>query len=248
MKETRVLMGMPITVEVVDTSATQPLLDSAFHYLEDVDATFSTYKDDSEISRINRGALTPELASDDMKAIFALAEQTRLETDGYFNIYHAGTYDPSGVVKGWAVFNAADLLRQQGAQNYYIDAGGDIQMSGMNAQGERWRVGIRNPFKPDEIVKVLSLTDCGVATSGTYIRGNHIYNPRNEDDPLTEIVSITLIGPDVCEADRYATAAFAMGRHGIFFVESLYGFEGYMIDRDGRATFTTGFERFVLHA
>ncbi len=248
MKETRVLMGMPITVEVVDTSATQPLLDSVFHYLEYVDSTFSTYKDDSEISRINRGELTPELASDDMKAIFALAEQTRLETDGYFNIFHAGTYDPSGVVKGWAVFNAANLLREQGAQDYYVDAGGDIQMSGMNSRGERWRVGIRNPFKPDEIVKALSLTDCGVATSGTYIRGNHIYNPRDEDDPLNEIVSITLIGPDVCEADRYATAAFAMGRHGIFFVESLYGFEGYMIDRDGRATFTTGLERFVLHA
>ena len=240
-------MGMPVTVEVVDASATQSLLDSAFHYFEYVDEKFSTYKQSSEISRINRGELDPQLASDDMKAIFALAEQTRLETNGYFNIFHAGKYDPSGVVKGWAIFNAASLLRGEGAQNYYIDAGGDIQMSGRNAQGEKWRVGIRNPFKPEEIVKVLSLTDCGVATSGTYIRGQHIYNPRQEDDPLDEIVSITLIGPDVCEADRYATAAFAMGRHGIFFVESLYGFEGYMIDRDGRATFTTGFDKYVLH-
>ena len=248
MKETRILMGMPVTVEVVDAPATQSLLDSAFHYFEYVDATFSTYKEDSEITRINRGELTPELASDDMKTIFALAEQTRLETDGYFDMHRDGSYDPSGVVKGWAILNAANLLREQGAQNYYIDAGGDIQMAGTNAQGEKWRVGIRNPFKPEEIVKVLSLTDCGVATSGSYIRGNHIYNPRNEDDPLSDVVSITLIGPDVCEADRYATAAFAMGRHGIFFVESLYGFEGYMIDRDGRATFTTGFERFVLHA
>ena len=203
-------MGMPITVEVVDATATQPMLDSAFRYFEYVDAKFSTYKEDSEISRINRGELVPELASDDMKSIFALAEQTRLETDGYFNIFHAGTYDPSGVVKGWSIFNAANLLHEQGAQNYYIDAGGDIQLAGLNSQGEQWRVGIRNPFKPDEIV------------------------------------SITLIGPDVCEADRYATAAFAMGRHGIFFVESLYGFEGYMIDRDGRATFTTGFDKYVL--
>ncbi len=241
-------MGMPVTVEVVDASATQSLLDSAFSYFEYVDAKFSTYKDDSEISRINRGDLTPELASDDMRAIFALAEQTRLETNGYFDIYHAGAYDPSGVVKGWAVFNAASLLREQGTRDYYIEAGGDIQMSGMNSQRENWRVGIRNPFDPNEIVKVLSVTDCGVATSGSYVRGNHIYNPRDPADTLADIVSITLIGPDICEADRYATAAFAMGRHGIFFVESLYGFEGYMIDADGRATFTTGFERFVLHA
>lgn len=241
-------MGMPVTVEVVDASASQSLLDSAFGYFEYVDSKFSTYKDDSEISRINRGELAPELASDDMRSIFALAEQTRLETNGYFDIRHAGTMDPSGVVKGWAIFNAAQLLREQGAQDYYIDAGGDIQMSGANSQGEKWRVGIRNPFNPNEIVKVLSVSDCGVATSGTYVRGQHIYNPHDESRAITDILSITLMGPDICEADRYATAAFAMGRHGIFFVESLYGFEGYMIDSDGRATFTTGFDRYVLHA
>lgn len=240
-------MGMPVTIEVVDPTATQELLDSAFAYLDYVDRKFSTYKAESEISLINTGALTLEGASEDMKTIFALAEQTRLETNGYFEIRHNGKYDPSGVVKGWAIYNAAQLLRGRGAQNYYVEAGGDVQMAGRNAGAELWRVGIRNPFNPDEIVKVLSLTDCGVATSGSYVRGNHIYNPHDEADLLDEIVSITVIGPDICEADRFATAAFAMGRHGIFFVESVYGLEGYMIDRDGRATFTTGFERYVLH-
>jgi FAD:protein FMN transferase len=241
-------MGMPVTVEVVDSAATQALLDMVFGYFEYVDRKFSTYIDTSEIALINRGELALDDASEDMKAIFALAQRTRLETDGYFDIQHAGKYDPSGVVKGWAVYNAAKLLRGRGAQDFYIDAGGDIQVGGVNREGANWRVGIRNPFKPEQIIKVLSLTDCGVATSGTYIRGNHIYNPRDENDRLDEIVSITVIGPDICEADRIATGAFAMGRHGIFFIESLYGFEGYMIDRDGRATFTTGFERYVLNA
>ncbi len=241
-------MGMPVTVEVIDESATPDLLDAAFDYFEYVDRTFSTYRDDSEISRINRRELRLKDASPDMQTIFALAEQTRLDTDGYFNILHDGIYDPSGVVKGWAIYNAAELLRRGGAQNFFVDAGGDVQVSGRNAEGESWRVGIRNPFEPVEIVKAVSLTDCGIATSGTYIRGNHIYNPRDDADPLAEIVSLTIIGPDVCEADRFATAAFAMGRQGVFFVESLPGFEGYMIDRDGRATFTTGFQRYVLHA
>jgi thiamine biosynthesis lipoprotein len=240
-------MGMPITVEIVDASATQAVLDSTFDYFQYVDRTFSTYMDDSEISRINRGELALESASDDMRAIFVLAEQTRLETDGYFDIRHAGTYDPSGVVKGWAISNASAILSKQGVRSFYIDAGGDIQMAGSSSQEGKWRVGVRNPFDPSEIVKVLSLTDCAVATSGTYIRGRHIYNPRDETDPLTEILSLTVIGPDICDADRFATAAFAMGRHGVFFVESLPGLEGYMIDQDGRATFTTGFERFVLH-
>ena len=240
-------MGMPVTVEVVDAAATQDLLDSVFDYFDYVDRTFSTYRDDSEISRINRGELTLEHASPDMQIIFALAEQTRLDTDGYFNILHGGAYDPSGVVKGWAIYNAAELLRRQGARDFFVDAGGDVQVSGRNTEGQPWRVGVRNPFDPAEIVKVVSLTDCGIATSGTYVRGSHIYNPKDELDPLSEIVSLTVIGPDICEADRFATAAFAMGRQGIFFIEALQGFEGYMIDQHQRATYTTRFSRYLLN-
>ncbi len=240
-------MGMPVTVEIVDGSATQALLNTVFGYFEYVDRKFSTYKDNSEIMRINRGELSLEAATEDMKIIFSLADQTREETNGYFDIQHEGEYDPSGVVKGWGIYNAARLLRGRGVQNFYIDAGGDIEMGGSNARGESWRVGIRNPFDPVQIVKVLSLTDCGVATSGTYIRGPHIYNPHDSADPLREIVSMTVIGPNICEADRFATAAFAMGRQGIFFIEGLSGFEGYMIDREGRATLTSGFDRYVLN-
>jgi thiamine biosynthesis lipoprotein len=240
-------MGMPVTVEVVDPFATQSLLGAVFRYLEYVDAKFSTYSDQSEISQINRGELSLEDASDDMRAVFALAERTRLETDGYFDILHDGAYDPSGVVKGWAILRAANILREAGAANYYVDAGGDIQMSGQNSEGQPWRVGIRNPFNPTQIIKALSLTGCGVATSGTYARGGHIYNPMDDGDALADVASLTVIGPDVCEADRFATAAFAMGKHGIFFIEALQGFEAYMVDQDRRATFTTGFERYLLH-
>jgi thiamine biosynthesis lipoprotein len=65
--------------------------------------------------------------------------------------------------------------------------------------------------------------------------------------PLTEVVSLTVIGPDIYEADRFATAAFAMGQAGIIFVEQLEGFEGYLINQEGQATFTSGFARYVCH-
>jgi len=120
-------------------------------------------------------------------------------------------------------------------------------MSGCNSDDEPWRVGIRNPFDSEEIVKVLSLTDRGVATSGTYVRGQHIYNPLADGQLITDILSLTVIGPDIYEADRFATAAFAMGRDGIHFIESLDDFEGYMIDKDKQATFTTGFKKWVLN-
>ncbi len=246
MKQTCLLMGMPIAVEVVEPTVTQDDLDKVFAYFVSVDDTFSTYKATSEISKINRGELLAAQYSENMKSILALSEQTKKDTHGYFDIQRDGIYDPSGIVKGWAVQNAANMLRAWGFRNFYIDAGGDIQLSG-NKDGNPWRIGIRNPFNRTEHVKVLALTNRGIATSGTAIRGQHIYNPYNRDTLLLDSVSITVIGPNIYEADRFATAAFAMGKRGIQYIEKLRGFEGYMIDAQARATFTSGFEKYVLH-
>jgi FAD:protein FMN transferase len=245
MKQTRLLMGMPITVEIVDQTVTEDDLEQVFAYFETIDDTFSTYKESSEIALINRGELTAEQYSADMQTILALSEQTKQETRGYFDIQCNGVYDPSGIVKGWAIHNAAQMLREQGFRHFYVDAGGDIQVVGYK-RGNPWRIGIRNPFQRTENVKVLALTECGVATSGSAIRGQHIYNPHQQDAPILDSVSITVVGPNIYEADRFATAAFAMGKAGIIFIEELAGFEGYMIDAQARATYTSGFERYVL--
>jgi thiamine biosynthesis lipoprotein len=244
MRVTRLLMGMPITVEIVggngQASAT---VEEVFGYFDAVDRRFSTYKDDSEISAINQGRLGEKDYSDEMREVLALAEKTRRETGGYFDIRtSAGTLDPSGVVKGWAIRNAAALVARSGARDYFVDAGGDIQSAGHNGDGKEWRVGIRNPFDQAEIIKVVEPRGKGVATSGTYVRGQHIYDPHARDVPIEEIVALTVIGPDVLEADRFATAAFAMGRSGIGFIQQTPGLEGYLVDRNGRATFTSGFE------
>jgi thiamine biosynthesis lipoprotein len=246
MKQTRLLMGMPITIEVIDKYVTQDDLNKVFAYFVSVDETFSTYKATSEISKINRGELAPVQWNEEMKTIMALSEQTKKDTHGYFNILHNGQYDPSGIVKGWAIQNVANMLAASGFYHFYVDAGGDIQVSG-GKDDHPWRVGIRNPFNRAEHVKVLALTNRGVATSGTAIRGQHIYNPHDPSALLVDCVSITIIGPNIYEADRFATAAFAMGRKGIEFIETLAGFEGYMIDAQARATFTSGFERYVLY-
>ena len=247
MKDTRLLMGMPITLEVVEASASAADLERVFDYFQYVDQKFSTYKDGSEISAINRNEIGLAEASADMRAVFALAEQTRQETGGYFDIERGGRYDPSGLVKGWAIYHAAEILWQAGFENFYVEAGGDIQAAGRNALGEPWRVGIRSPFNLAEIVKVLSVTDCGVATSGSYVRGQHVYRPGEPGPLAPEIVSLTVIGPDIYEADRFATAAFAMGAQGIQFIDSLDGFEGYQIDRHGQATLSRGLARYIAN-
>jgi len=239
-------MGMPITIEVIDAAITQDEIDRVFAYFVSVDERFSTYKSTSEISKINRGELSPADYSEDMQTILALSKQTKEETEGYFDIQHDGQCDPSGIVKGWAIQNAANMLKAGGFRNFYVDAGGDVQVSGYK-DGNLWKVGIRNPFNRSENVKVLALTNRGIATSGTAIRGQHIYDPHNHDMQLLDIVSITVIGPNIYDADRFATAAFAMGKKGIQFIEKLAGFEGYMIDAQARATLTSGLERYVLH-
>ena len=245
MKQTRILMDMPITVEVVDNGVDRKDIDEVYDYFKYIDDTFSPYKTTSKITLINQQKLKKDGWNHDIKSIFNLAEKTRKETAGFFNIFKNGICDPSGIVKGWAILNAADMLRSKKYNNFYIDAGGDIQVAGKNKEKKLWKVGIRNPFNRSENVKVLKLTDKGVATSGTYIRGQHIYNPHKPEEKIEQIVSLTVIGPNILEADRFATAAFAMGRKGIYYIENLDGFEGYMIDKKGYATYTANFNEFV---
>lgn len=235
---------MPITVEIVDASATAEAFAATYAFFNEVDQRFSLYKETSEVSRINRGDLCLEESSPDMQIILELAEQTKRESHGFFDVWHQGRFNPSGIVKGWAIDMAAAQLYIDGFRNYFVDAGGDVQVAGRNARGEPWKVGICNPFDISQVVKRVQLDDRGIATSGTYMRGAHIYNPRDASDALDEVVSITVVGVDVLEADRFATAAFAMGRVGISFIEALPDCEGYQIDRAGRATMTSGFAAF----
>lgn len=246
MRETRIIMGMPITVDVVDAGFGN-LVRDAMLWFEAVDAKFSTYRADSEISRFNRSEILEASLSAEVQEVFALARRTQDEAQGFFNMRKAdGTVDPSGIVKGWAIHKGAQMLCDGGAENFFVDAGGDIQTHGLNEDGEDWRVGIRSPFHLSEIIKVVAPRGQGMATSGSYIRGNHIWNPHAPRETLSDVVSISVLGPDVLEADRFATAAFAMGANGIYFIESLPGFEAYQVNASGVATQTTNFGDHVL--
>jgi thiamine biosynthesis lipoprotein len=245
MKKQAVIMGMPVTVNVVDRKVTGENISEIFSYFHHMDSKFSTYKKNSEISQINRGELKEFHYSSEMKKILFLSEKTKKETNGYFDIHINGILDPSGIVKGYAIFEAAKILKNRGFGNFYVEIAGDIQVYGKNEKNEFWRIGIQNPFNLDEIIKAVNLKDRGIATSGTYLRGKHIFNPK-EKKAAREIVSITIIGPNVYEADRFATAAFAMGEKGIGFIEKLKGFEAYMIRKDKTAVYTSGFKNYVL--
>lgn len=228
-------MGMPVSIEVRDRLP-QRRLDEVFDWLRFVDAVFSTYRGDSEIARLARGTLAAADAHPHVHEVLGRCEQLRSATNGFFDIRATGRLDPSGFVKGWAVDRAADLLQQAGAQRFCINAGGDVVVRG----GEPWRIGIRHPRISDRLAGVVALTDGAVATSGAYERGCHIVDPRSGKPP-SGVLSVTVIGPQLGIADAYATAAFAMGRHGPAWTALLDQYDAMTIVEGDRVLATPGF-------
>ena len=161
---------------------------------------------------------------------------------GYFSAWIGGTFDPSGLVKGWAIDRATSILTRKGGRNFFVDAGGDVQVRGLREDGSPWRVGIRHPTSRGKVARVILAQDLAVATSGTYEKGNHIYDPHTHKD-ATDLISFTVIGPDILQADVYATAGFAMGEDGLGFIDALRGYEAYANNRNLPASCTGGFDR-----
>ena len=244
-KRTWLQMGMPVTVCICGASAGDQDISAVASWFEIVNQLFSPYLETSEICRLNAGTIARTDVSRLLEEVLRLCDQTKWETGGYFDIVRDGRLDPSGLVKGWAIERASALLSARGFAHHFVDAGGDVQATGCNCNGQPWRIGIRNPFKRDEVVKVLAVSSRGVATSGTAIRGQHIYDPLQRGRQLTEVVSLTVIAPSICEADRFATAAFAMGREGLAFIAERPHLEGYAITADGIAKYTPGFAQYV---
>src|SRR5690348_7497238 len=141
-------MGTPVIVDVRDDEAPAGALDEVFAWLHHVDATFSTYRPDSEISRLNRGEIAEADATEEVRTALARCEELRIETGGYFDARAASqrSLDPSGLVKGWAVDRAAEILERAGLRNFAINAGGDIRLRGRAVPAWSWRVGIRHPL------------------------------------------------------------------------------------------------------
>lgn len=232
-------MGMPITIVIPGSEVDPGAFEAAFDLFREVDDRFSPYKTESEVSRISRGELSVRDASAPMAEVLRLCDETEALTDGYFTPWFEGRFDPSGLVKGWAIARASRLLTDRGYRHHCVEAGGDIEVRGLNDEGKPWEIGIRNPFDPQTLIKVLHLSDRGIATSGTYIRGRHIYNPKT-GERIEGVPSLTVVGPDVYEADRLATAAYAMGAGGINFLASIPGIDAYQVGHDERALATPG--------
>ena len=232
-------MGIPVGIDVRDAAVDPAVLRRAFAWLRWADATFSTYRADSAISRLNAGTLALGDAPPEVRAVLERCERLRARTHGCFDVRARGDLDPSAYVKGWAVETVATMLARAGARNLCVHAGGDVRVRGERAPGQPWRVGIQHPWRRDRVAAVLRTRGLAVATSGAYERGAHIVDPRTGRAPAG-VASVTVLGPDLAIADAYATAAFAMGVDGPGWTASLDGYDALTILADGRVLSTPG--------
>lgn len=223
---------MPISLLARGTSAHDKgqAAERVFAELRAVDARFSLYRDDSELSRLHRGDLRLADCHEDVREVRELCRHWSAATDGLFDpVTPAGVWDPSGLVKGWAAERASRHLAAAGG-DWCLNAGGDVVV--ITTSGEPFRIGIEDPRDSTAIRAVLR-TRQSVATSGTTNRGEHVYDPRTGAAARTPWLSVSVTGPSLMAADVLATAGLVAGPRWGDLLPGAYA--GLAIDTDGVA-------------
>ncbi len=240
------VMGMAVSIDVRDP-VPAGALGEVVAWLHHVDATFSPYRLGSPISRFGLGELGLEDLDAEVLEVLARCEEVHADTGGAFDVLavpapNGSRFDPSGLVKGWSIERAVEILEAHGARNLCINAGGDLAVRGTPEPGRPWRIGIRHPDRPDGVLAVVAVEGRrAVATSGTYERGAHIIDPAT-GEATTAVASVTIVGPDLTYVDAYATAVFVMGVGGLQWLADRHrDHDGMVVTHGGRRYTTDGF-------
>jgi thiamine biosynthesis lipoprotein len=229
--------GTVIFIDASSSSITEPQIQASIDRVRDflyfVDEIFSTYKEQSEVSRLRRGEITITNCCADLQKVWQLCLDAKSYSDGFFDPWCVeGGFDPSGYVKGWASDRAISMMKADGVEHIQINSAGDLSLAGGVEPGKPWSIGIRHPEQAQTVVKVFDITDGAIATSGTYERGSHI------KDPHTGLIAIgarsaTVYGPDGGIADALATALIVAGKEGAYLFQKpeLLDYHCWVIER-----------------
>jgi thiamine biosynthesis lipoprotein len=158
--------------------------------------------------------------------------------------------DLGAIAKGYAADKAVEALKKSGIKSALVAVAGDIRAYGLKPDGKPWRVGIRNPRqkgKDDETVATVELRDMAISTAGDYERYfildgkryHHILDPGT-GYPAGGCQSVTVMARDGVSADAFDTAIFVLGPEKGLEVMRQMGFEGIIIDKEGKISATPG--------
>jgi thiamine biosynthesis lipoprotein len=239
------VMGIPVSVLLrgpgARDDASSLAVDRMYAELRRLDALFSTYREQSEIRRLDRGELDLADCSPEVRDVLDLCAQATAQTDGLFDAYlptedGAVRLDPSGLVKSWAVEHAARFLPEDPGMDFCVNAGGDV-LARCAPGRTPWRVGIENPRDRSRILAVAEVSNGAVATSGTAARGLHLVDPRSGLRP-DGLGSVTVRGPSLMVADVWATAGFVRGAEALSWLARQAGYAALVVDLGGTVTAT----------
>ena len=227
-----------IECDGADKAELESGIEKCAQFFREVDEVFSTYKENSQVSRLRRGEIGINECTDDLQKVWHLCLQAKEITDGSFDPWCVeGGFDPSGYVKGWASDKAIEILCNHGAVFIQVNGAGDLSLF-----GGPHKIGIRSPEDAKVILKIFELNGGAIATSGTYERGAHIR------DPHTGLIAIgarsaTVVGPDGGLADALATALIVSGRDGAiwFSKPELAEYHAWVIDRHDDVAWSVGY-------
>ena len=144
--------------------------------------------------------------------------------------------------KGYAADKAKALLIEKGAKAGIINASGDLNAWGKQANGRDWMVAITNPLNKNKVFSWLPINDSAIVTSGNYekfisfngIRYSHIIDPRT-GYPSTGIISTSIMTSNAELADAISTSVFVMGvETGLDFINQLKGVDCIIIDEQNK--------------
>jgi len=237
--------------------------------MKKLDRKFNYFSDNSELAMVNRmGKGNRLLLSGEMFKVLKAAQVLHRRTRGAFDVamgtgrwrldsrkkaFHfkdAGVkLNLGGIAKGFIVDEGIRVLRELGIDNACINAGGDIFCMGGGTRRKGWKIGIRDPRRPEKIVEILVIRDKGVATSGGYERFSgsagrrvsHIIDPKT-GEPIKDIFkSVTVVARDAMTADGFATAFYTMDpQMAVFFAERLRDIDCIVVDEKGLVYASSG--------
>ena len=172
--------------------AVRAAIAAACGILHDCDAVFSTWDEASPASRFRRGEVALPQMPPEFAEVLRECRAAKRASDGWFDPWAMpGGFDPTGLVKGWAVERALAVLRGAGLSGALVNGGGDVAVFGSPADGRPWRVGIRHPWRADALACVVEIgqgpvtEERGLESSGGSGPWGPGARPRGEGVPPT---------------------------------------------------------------
>ncbi len=160
--------------------------------------------------------------------------------------------DTGAITKGYASDRVYEIFDSHGIDSALCSLGGNIITKGKKTDGSQWRVGITDPFNPDDYCIAVAVEDKFLVTSGGYeryfnaddgTRYIHIMDPETGRPVDNDLESVTIISDHGAEADALSTALFVKGRDAaIDFWKNCteLEFDMILIDDDGTMYVTEG--------